>query len=538
MIGLRDGNAASEREGVVKTLNQFMLNPLMNPLAKKNQNAFKATPFQGLHRNLSVGVSHQKAQVDEQNSTPSSPLPFTQGISQAFKAQRLPSLQFNGAIHNDYSVEIRGDVPINANTASQLLQGMLLRDIAKGEEEPSSLKFYLGSTFSDAYRQPDQAAMADTMTFVTRPVDVVVKSAITSDSLKTLLSATGKRFMYPGATIYVGASETAAGYAKNKDAQVRRKLFNDYLRDLHTLIALKTGKTDAKEIHADTMSNKDYNALQSLYYGKNGLVDGILIGFNQVITRKDLDAFFKAKGWTPKKNAKQIEAFNKEYLNVYKVAKANITDLEKFSPLSLVTAQNRQSEEYVHHETLHDHTLDNSSAASQPGEGEDGDSPVKMGTVALDLDKLVIDPEQAIQTEHGIFVKVRQEAEKPPITYYFESPRGIGKTKHLGLNGKVTKEPRYDHVEAVHVPHVQGSILNDDVIFFNDAFTDNTAESISEALITLDDKKRQEKSPSHIKIIENSPGGSIWSGQELRGTIGSLKTPVDVIVTGMGASCG
>lgn len=474
---------------------------------------------------VAVSAFAPDAMATQTMERPSVSQPLFAGIHHP--ARPLPSMQFQGAIHNDYSVEIRGDVPVNAGTASQLLQSMLLRDIAKGDEK-SSLKFYLGAFASDKYRHQDQAALADTMAFISRPVDVVIKAAATPDVLKTLLSATGKRFIYPGASLYVGKMDNAAAYGKNKDAQVRRKLFNDYHRDLKTLIMQRTGKKDAAEVHQDTMSDKNYNALQSLNYGKKGLVDGILIGYDKVITRKDLDAFYASKGWDPVKNAKQIDAFNQDYMNLYQVSKANTTPLKTFSKSSLPSKEAMAKPEYSNYESLSESAGDDKDVAPEMMQGD----PSQGETLMLDANDM-------IEKDNEIYVRIKQPKVPDPIpTFYFETPKGMMRTQQLALNSKAAPFQKFVQVEVANLPVKTGGILEDDVIYFNDAFTSETAEQIAEALLALDDKKSKQKNPSNIKILENSPGGSVWSGQELRGTIASMRTPVDVIVTGMGASCG
>jgi ATP-dependent Clp protease protease subunit len=449
-------------------------------------------------------------------------------VSKSFVSPR-----FQGAIHNDYSVEIRGDVPLNAYSVSQLQQGMLVRDLKKAEE-PSSLKFYMGLKYSDGFELQDQAALADSLALLSRPVDVIIKSGTTADALMTILSATGKRFIYQGAKMYMGSIETEAGYRKNKDFQVRRELFNEYVRDLETLVMARTGETDRQKVFNDLHSERDYNALQALYYGKEGLVDGILVGHDKVITRKDLNAFYKSKGWSPTRNQKLIEAFNKNYMNVNEVIKFKTTALAEFSPQSLPSADNAVSpyQSLAELSRKEEEEFDKMMSGPDDDEERPGNHHPHQPSLQLDLD-------DAIETDQGIYARVHVKSPeiKPPM-FHFITPKGSAKTPRIPLNGKALPFPKYMQMEVDYAPPKPRNVLDDDVIFFNDAFMDSTAEQIADALLALDAKKNTQKTPSHIKILENSPGGSVWSGQELRSTIRSLKNPVDVIVQGMGASCG
>jgi ATP-dependent Clp protease, protease subunit len=499
-----------------------------------------------LKTNTSAGVSvENQSTAFRSENIQSESKPLSQAQSLAFRSQNAIGLRqaastprFQGAIASDYGAEIRGNVPINAYTVSQLLQSLLLRDLKKGEDDQSTLKFYLGAMFTTGYPNQDQTALADMFTLIDRPVDVVIKSATTPDGMFALMSATGKRFMYPGATLIPGALRTGTGYRKNKDFQVDRSLFNTYMRDLEYRVMDKTGVKDRAQIHEMLMSDREYNGLEALGFGKKGLIDGILIGHDQVITRKNLDAFFTAKKWTAAKDQGKIDAFCKDYMNIYQLKDDFTTPLAKFSKQSL-PAKGSQLSPF---ESMADML-----------KKEDEEPHLKMidpetvadeGVMRLEGTPVTVDTNQAIETDDGVFVKVNMP-ESPPkeMTFYVAGHRGVARTKHLPLNAKAMPFHKYQRMEVEHAPANPRGILDDDVIYFNDAFMDSTAEQIAEALVALDVKKQKEQKQlgipsSNIKILENSPGGSVWSGQELRSTINSLKTPVDVIVTGMGASCG
>lgn len=387
------------------------------------------------------------------------------------------------SLKNDRAVEIRGPLDLNATTTAKILRGLILQDIAKYKDN-SSLKFFIGPSSANKYRMQDQAALADAYLFVTRPVDVIIKSGMGCDTLKGYLAATGKRYMFAGSGMHMGVITNTAPYGKNKANQVRRQLFNDYVTDLQTLVMMKTGETDRKKVNEDLLSAREYNALQALYYGKTGLIDGILMGHDQVITRVQLDQFLKSKKWTKA----QIASFLKDYINVYQLPTQAVA---KLSPVS------------VPHGTL---------------------SFYKSLNKAEDKKK-----------EEAAKKKGKAKPKKPEGPLFF-----MGEKKVADFPPKYTipKDKPADRVMVEAMPTQLNGLLDDDVIFFNDHFCDESAEQIGDALMALDHKKALQKNPSHIKIIENSPGGSVWSGQELRSLIRSLLHPVDVIVYGMAASCG
>lgn len=403
------------------------------------------------------------------------------------------------SIKNDRSVEIRGTVPINASTVAQIQRGLLLQSIAKNGDG-SSLKLYLGPCDSNKYRLQDQAALADTMTFIYHPVDTIIRSGSSPDVLKAFLATTGKRYMLAGATLYMGVITNSAPYGKNKASQVRRQLANDYLIDLQTQVMLKTGEADRNKVFKDLLSARGLNAMEALYYGTRGLIDAILIGHDQVVTRVELEAYYRGN----KMDAQAIADFNKHYINVYKLSTRPLRD---FSP-----------------ESVPEGTTSLYKSLKKPGNpDEKKDEKKKEENPPAEMAAEPVKPATA------------SEPAKPrtPVFYIGEK-----KIEDYPLISRAVKDKSPRRIMVENLNEVNNGFLDDDVIFFNDGFRDETAEQIGEALVALDHKKVSEGRKSHIKILENSPGGSIWSGQELRSIIKSLQTPVDVLVYGMGASCG
>lgn len=424
-------------------------------------------------------------QVTQAKRGPGRPKGSTKALATKTSSTRKTSKAKKGlpvietSIKNDRCVELRGYQKLNATTVVQIQHGLLMQHMAKGDEDPSSLKFYMGPCDANQYTLQDQAALADVMRLVNRPVDMIIRSALDCDGLKAFLSTPGKRFMFAGAYLHLGPIAHSSPYGKNKSSQVRRRLMNDYVRDLMGMISKVSGETDWVKIYADINSAKGYSAMESLFYGESGLIDGILVGHDKIITRLDLDKYLKAQNW----DLAEIQQFLKDYLNVYKLPTRT---LKSVSPNSIPNG-----------------TL--SYYRSVKGDEKKAKKRGRPGKKDLH-----------------------------PQTFFY----GEKKLPRLPLTIRPNKEKPFPRLFVDEPSKVAKGILDDDVIFFQSGFRDETARQIGDALLALEHKKLSTGSNTHIKLLENSPGGSVWSGQELRSLIRSLKTPVDIIVQGMGASCG
>lgn len=425
-------------------------------------------------------------------------------------AYPLPMLRFSG-IHNDFGVDLRQRSLINGPTVAQVLRALALRDIVKGKEE-GTLKLTLGQTSLDdfgGFALSDPSALADVMTLIRRPVDVIIKSICYPDGFRAVMNATGKRFMYPDAKLQTGPIEYGIPDSKNREFQVNRRLYNNYIRDLETLVLEKTGlpEKDRPKVFQDLDGTKDFSSLEALYYGKKGLIDAVIVGPETVITRTDLQKYLKAhmKPDEPDK----IDEFLRYGGNARKVAQAFSTPLQKFSPETLASA------DYSHYQSLKSYDR-RQRLESHP------DSKGRKPLFHF-FDRNALDSSQG---------NIKQVD-------------GITKITNLPLQAIINDLPAFSRIMVENVSANANGILDDDVIFYNDPFMDSAAEQISRALLELHDKKtaQEKRKPgraSHIKLVVNSPGGETPSGREIRNTLKEdLKdTPVDVIVTGMAASCG
>ncbi len=393
------------------------------------------------------------------------------------KAKVNPVVQ--QSIHNDRGVELRGYHDLNAYTVVQVQQALMVQRLAKHKDD-SSVKLYLGPADANRYRLQDQAALADTMVMVPGTVDTIVRSALDVDCLKAFLSATGKRFMTAGAELYIGVIGHKSPYDKNRAQQVRRKLFNDYARELMLLVHNVSGETNLNKIYDDLLCARGLSAMEALYYGENGLIDGILIDDNRVITRPLLEKHIEETKLTGKK----LIQYLRQYINIYKIPTEPVGKKFKTSVASGVTSF------YV--------------PMLQPKKPQ-------------------------------AKAKKQSKTEKNPRPRFY---RGKDPIERLALMIRPNREKPGRRLFIAPLAGRSQSILTEDTIFFQDGFIDETAQQIGDALRALDHKKSRLKDDTHIKLIVNSPGGSVWSGQELRSLLKTLRTPVDIISTGMAASCG
>lgn len=401
--------------------------------------------------------------------------------------------RFSALINEDYNVIWRRSERLNAKTISAALQAMLSHNaIKKAKEDPSTLKFFLDGIDSNNDDPVDRAALADTMALTDRPVDVIVREVAGNLSMLALQSATGKRMIYAGGEIILGPAEAFAGYKRYDDHEVVRELQNEYVRDLEYKIMQRAGIKDrAYLFNNDLNSSFQMNSLQALAKGENGLVDAVIVGFDRVVTREDLDKYLLQNKLT----AKQKENFLSNYHNVYKIPSRLLAE---YSPQSIPKA-----------------SLPNSAIP--------------------DINKYML-PSEMLQ-----HVKKNSATSESLLTFYepnISDEFSKVDAKHIPLSIEVHKKdikPSYRIIE--NIPNKR-ALLEDDVVFFNDDFDEETGHAVATNISLLDQKKRLSLNPSNIKILVNSPGGTVWSGLHIRNTIHHAKTKVDVIVTGEAASCG
>ncbi len=442
-------------------------------------------------------------------------VPFYPPLTSAI---RFEGLRFKGILNEDYQVEHRIDEPVNAETVSAALRALVVRNaIKKAKGDNSSLKFFLEGSYTDWFVGTSRATLADVFSLIDRPVDVIVRQNIENEGIMALQSATGKRLMYDGARISLGPIQAGAPYMRNDDHAVRRELQTEYVRDLEYRLMQRAGIQDRRKLYyEDLNSARNYNALQALHFGEKGLVDGVLVGYDKVVTREALDAYIEVNGLKGDALAK----FLANHLNINQIPAVAIAD---FSPGSLPQKSETSPIPDVS-------VYDEPSKVIAENKAKDADKEKSKKT------EVPSDAKPAEKTEEK-----KEEAPKT-LTFYtgYDKKEGFTQVDPEKIALKFKVKEKDIKPGRLNMNNLAGSrgFLEDDVIFFNEGFEDATAEQMTDALTALDKKKRGQENPSNIKIMVNSPGGSVSAGLDIRSTIAHMKTPVDVIVTGMAASCG
>jgi ATP-dependent Clp protease protease subunit len=420
--------------------------------------------------------------VERQFSTPSAPVP-----SSAYQAQFARKIRFGHQLtRNDYLVAHGSTVPITADSSAKTLFALIESALFKlSQNDTSNLKYQLQA--HSGYLG-DIAATADNLLLLGRPVDTIVQSSAGHASTLPLqasrLNPQSRLYISKNATIELGPVK-GLGYGTNHDWQITREYINEYIRDREALLQATTGEESREKLYKDLRSAKEYNALEALAYAKKGLVDAILVGDDKVLTRKKLDEFYQSKGW----DAEQIADFNSDIEHINDIPKKYLTPLREFNRDSLVP------------ETV--------------------GIPVERSSY-----RQVSLPKQFLIFKRGLngqnFSKVLVDKDHP--------------LERISQGPDFTSQIQY----WLGFPHP--GILYDDVLHFHTEFTEFSADQVVQALHALAEKKTQFKEgggePSNIKILVNSPGGSVWAGEEIRSAIEQETIPVDVIVQGMAASCG
>lgn len=462
---------------------------------------------------LPVGLRHKPVFA---GSVPAAPQPSVTAESaqtQSFNTAQAAALKnavmfsarkphFGSAVLNDRHVELRVDTPLNSRTVAKVLHNLVFQRVAKGNE--GTLKLLLNAYSAPGYKYMDEAALADSLTLIDRPVDVVLTHYAGPASVRTLVSATGKRFMTVGAELTIGPFKSIFGTRKsNDDAQNYRRLYNSYQRDLEWLIMQRTGEKSRVKVHNDLESGRGLTSLESLAYGKNGFVDYILVGHDKVITRQNLEDAYAKFGITTEKDKQR---FNQNLDNIDRVETTPIkdvapeslpkTELAPFKSLKAVKAENAARKEKAE--------ADKTKRTAQ-----------KDATAEKKLTLNLPTPNGSLATIEEIPSKLKVEDKKG--------------------------NPIPDQYLLENVPEGFRSILNGDVINLNAGFDVDTGEKIVNALRYLAQEKLKNNDKTPIRLLVNSPGGAVLAGHEIRDTIAAIAdqgVKTDVIAYGMASSCG
>lgn len=134
---------------------------------------------------------------------------------------------------------------------------------------------------------------------------------------------------------------------------------------------------------------------------------------------------------------------------------------------------------------------------------------------------------------------------KDSLRFFYETASGgtmvLEKT---APHGTVTQMPLVAEIQVKNLPKQASAstILGDDVLFMDTMFNPYTADLGRSATHKADQVKQEQKargqSPSGIKVLVNSPGGSVFSLQKMKATNDNTVSPVHFIALGQAASCG
>ena len=319
-------------------------------------------------------------------------------------------------------------------------------------------------------------ALADSVALTGVSVDPVVKTAIGLSELPLLLTANGHRFISPKAKIHLEAQGYFTHHTNNTDLQIFRRLINEWKQNTISLIADKAGLSDRKKISEALLKGKSLTAIEALLYGTKGLIDGIVVGPDKIITRTTLENYLRTKAF----DKKQLKAFCKH-------PDENILS-QLAEPITNVYPNcipEKRKMRYYHPKT-------------------DFDSNNYHGP------KLYMD---------GLLSKLTVNA--------FNMP---------SQNACHTNKPFPTYTFETAPTEQRNSIFHNDAIFYTGEVTLEKVQKMLGRLTLLDDKKSRQSNPNNHRIILNSPGGLILGLEDFSNHLKLLKQPVDILATGMVAS--
>jgi ATP-dependent Clp protease protease subunit len=377
---------------------------------------------------------------------------------------------------------------------------------------------------------PPLKGLSDVLTMCGQKVDTLVKSHTRIDGLHLLQFATGKRYMNRYAAIEMGPP-SARSFGPVKDARSRLRIYNEHQRNLEWLLMQRAGKTNRKNVYQDLQSADTFNALRSLAYGKNGLVDAVVVGEDKLLTRPTLDKFYQARGLAGKENEKSRENFNKLYQSmndviVWAEKEGLLETFNHFSPNSISQKPTPLQKSVLDKDDKDDPKADVKNALSQKVEGNQE----KMTALIRQLHEL-IEPK-------------KEDKKKTETKFHFHKEE-LDKKGKLDLDRHLTlsKEGQSGVVEVQHVPAaLKGNTFVRDSLIFPAEFSFDTLHPLESALDRIYEKKgkllAQGKPVANALIVENTPGGAVIVTEQLKNKIESASVPTDVIIQGWGSSGG
>jgi len=340
---------------------------------------------------------------------------------------------------------------------------------------PGRVQFHLNNLFET----PHVFAFHPALSLLERPTDVISKSAISKAGLCALTHPNVRSFMTPQSRIIFQNISSSGGKTRDTALQTDRWLENLVYQNLATQVINKIGQYDREKLITLFKARdgiKALSSLEALHLGEKGIIDGILVGNNdRIITRNDLDAFLNEKREKHAWTKKDIERFLQD---VHRVPEIPSQALKDVFPDSLPSTK-------VKNDSVPEH-FTRSIYSKNFSYGE-------------------LPPEKAFKLPKQCVVVDALEHESP---------------SHILKNIKTPSK----------------TLMSNDALFFTDEVDKDSIGHTVSTLKRLDERRQSEGSQHHISMFLKSPGGGDIFSKIFIDTLHSLKTPVDIIVTGLAAS--
>jgi len=197
--------------------------------------------------------------------------------NQRWMGTPLPGILFDDVIHMSSCF-----TDFSAKQVIQALEALDEKKSALKEAglEPSNLKLLVNSPGGHLHALE---AIRHTIAYQETPVDVIVQGFAASCGGFLLASATGNKFATPNSRILLHPS-TSGHYSALEHMNQELDSLHVVNQKLVDIVSHATGRP-AKEVSKDF--NRDFwmNPTEAMFYGPKGLVDGILVGADKVITK-------------------------------------------------------------------------------------------------------------------------------------------------------------------------------------------------------------------------------------------------------------
>jgi ATP-dependent protease ClpP protease subunit len=467
--------------------------------------------------------------------TPSQPSGKIPGILK--DSIKLSSPQFGSRLVQNHGVKFPLDVKLDFEQSGQAQHALLLKCLELAAKGDKSHLLFSMDMWSKVDQIPERiGALADTLTMSARKVDTLVEGYTNITGLRVLQTASGKRYMNQYSSLMLGQPE-ANVFGHVKDARARLRRFNESQRELEWLVMNRSGKTSLKKVYKDLHSGENINALSSLAYGKKGLIDAVIVGEDQLLTRPVLEKFYQSHGLSGKEKKQEREQFNKDYKSMDDIilwAKKEklLETFNHFAPESISETSSSLQKSILDKDAidLKKPITETSSIKIEPKEQQQ-----KMTDLIQQLSALVGNTVNKTDKKADVKTRFHFHNEKFDKTGEVDLPRSFSLTE--------TKEGKSVVTEIQHIPAAfKENTFARDSIIFPTGFSIDTGSKLESAMNKIYEKKgkllKARKPVSNALIIENSPGGYSVVTEQIKSNIESAPIPTDVIIQGWGASGG